>query len=475
METRNYRLPDGVCLNDRYQIQSFLGEGGFGITYDGYDVNAQCRVAIKELFPAELVERGGDGATVQAKLKKVVPRFDVEKKRFLDQARVLSQMDALPGIVRVLDYFEANGTAYQVMEYIEGITVLSYIEEQGAIQYEELQALFEPLLLSVQRLHEQGIIHRDISPNNLLIGLDNQLHLIDFGAAMVGYGSDTNQWVGRKRRNPFRVQTAVVLKKGFTPLEQYVSDGKLGPWTDVYGICATMYYMLSGRVPTEALARMQGEELTSLESMCEQLEPWQSQAVMQGMELATGRRYASVAQLQSAMTSQKRSEDLVTVYSSEQSMMLKKELAKMNRQKNIVSIICVGLLLVMMLVLAWLYFGKGQQDDQMPMPKEQNATSTELTTETTTKKTTKEQIVQEGTTEKEITTTQFKRALEAKEEQYEASTGKNDSVDYTTESMTTSESVTSKSVEATTRSFKVDQDMFEIEEEQQYDEFELGE
>lgn len=292
-------LKPGVCLKKCYQIEGVLGEGGFGITYEGRGLEDNRKVAIKEYFPADFAvrESADDGWNLQV-FHGAEAEYDKGLQRFLREAKILKDFQYLEGIVAVMDCFEENQTAYIVMEYIEGITLKRYVSDNGCLSFQELVELLEPLMKALIRIHRQGLIHRDISPDNLLIGLDNKARLIDFGAAnLIGQG--------------YRKSTTVVLKKGYAPPEQYLTEGKQGPWTDVYALSAMMYMALTGQAPVDSVERLQGKEVPAIDR--EDMEDWQVAAIQTGMELKIAKRYKNVEELLQALTTPPQKEDEKTL------------------------------------------------------------------------------------------------------------------------------------------------------------------
>lgn len=232
-----------TILDGKYLIGRVLGEGGFGITYLGLDLNLELKVAIKEYFPVQFASRNAydsnsnDVIVIRGKSE---VSFQKGSKRYEKEAKRLVKLEELPGIVRVLNFFYENNTAYMVMDYIQGISLKDYIHEKKRISWKEAVDIIEPVVKSLGVLHDNGIIHRDISPDNIMMDSAGQITLIDFGAA-------------RELDNGEKSKT-IELKHGYAPPEQYQSDGNQGPWTDVYALCATLYYLVSGKVLPSAMS-----------------------------------------------------------------------------------------------------------------------------------------------------------------------------------------------------------------------------
>lgn len=243
-------LPMGYTLH-RYQIEGVLGAGGFGITYKAIHEALENEVAIKEYFPAEWAYRDHNGAMVRANTQGQVPARSTEPpcyewglQRFLDEAKILVQINH-PGVVRVRDYFTANGTAYIVMEYEQGESLSASLYRGGILPEPELRRLLNDIMPALEAVHGQGYLHRDIKPSNLYIrGSNGQVILIDFGAA--------RQALGRRTRS-----VTSVVTPGYSPIEQYVTVGEdYGPWTDIYATGAVLYRCITGTPPVEAPGRV---------------------------------------------------------------------------------------------------------------------------------------------------------------------------------------------------------------------------
>jgi serine/threonine protein kinase len=239
---QSYRnaLPAGARLQE-YLLEQVLGAGGFGVTYLARDTHLEKPVAIKEYLPAELAMRAPDGS--------VAPLSDGKDSgyrwgldRFLQEARTLARFSH-PNIVRVLRYFEANGTAYMVMEYEKGEPLKNLLILPPQLPEREIKSLLEPLLDGLKEVHAAGFLHRDIKPDNIFVRADGRPVLIDFGAARNALGGET------------RSLTAV-LTPGYAPLEQYSGEGKQGPWTDLYAMGGVVYRAVTGRNPPDAVARL---------------------------------------------------------------------------------------------------------------------------------------------------------------------------------------------------------------------------
>ena len=224
-----------------YVIERVLGQGGFGITYLAFDFNLDQHVAIKEYLPMELAVREGDNSVYPASASHG-ERYRWGLERFITEARTLAKFKH-PAIVRVLSVFEENRTAYMVMEYERGESLQDILTSRKTLEEQELMKILFPLLGGLELIHSQGFIHRDIKPANIFIREDQSPVLLDFGSARQALGLQT------------RTLTSIV-SPGYAPFEQYYSKSdKQGPWTDIYGLGATLYRAVSGRPPMDAIDR----------------------------------------------------------------------------------------------------------------------------------------------------------------------------------------------------------------------------
>lgn len=249
MATTEHRLalPQGTRVQD-FEFHRVLGHGGFGITYLGWNVALDIAVAIKEYLPADLAVRERD-MSVLPKSAGDEADFQWGLERFLDEARVMARFKH-PNIVQVQHFFQAHGTAYIVMEYVEGETLTEMLNRRGTLTENELTAILLPLLAGLVDVHEAGILHRDVKPGNILLrAADNSPVLVDFGAA--------RQAVGARSRS-----VTSVLTPGYAPIEQYSSRGHQGPWTDIYALGGVCYQALTGKIPDEAMDRIRSDPLT---------------------------------------------------------------------------------------------------------------------------------------------------------------------------------------------------------------------
>lgn len=282
MEENLHCLRKGTRLIGRYTIEKVLGQGGFGITYLGIDELHEKKVAIKEFFPQGIVTRNieyEDAVTVTFVGEK--DNYNKGKEKFLKEARIMARFSKDEGIVKAQDFFEINNTAYIVMEYLEGITLKQYLRENERIEPEELLELFVPLIESLDEIHSQGLIHRDISPDNIMVLLGGKIKLMDFGAAR-----DYTDF-GEK-------SLSLILKPGYAPPEQYQTHGVQGPWTDIYALCATMYKCLTGENPPDAIERVMDDNLKEISEFGIPVSKQMEETIIKGMSISARNRYQNI-------------------------------------------------------------------------------------------------------------------------------------------------------------------------------------
>ena len=248
VNAESFALKPGTILEGKYLVGEMLGQGGFGITYIGFDLLLEQKVAIKEYYPMStgMVSREGHSTVVWSSA--MMGKTGTQKgfDSFLKEARKMAKLGGIPGVVGVKSVFIQNETAYIVMDFIEGETLLKKLQKNGPMDFDSCVKLMTPIMQALAEVHEHGIIHRDISPDNIMVRPDGKLILLDLGAA-----KDLDI-----QGNDGSVQSSqMVAKHGFSPIEQYSKSGKVGPWTDIYAMAATIYYCCTGILPPPATDR----------------------------------------------------------------------------------------------------------------------------------------------------------------------------------------------------------------------------
>ena len=275
-------MPRNTILNGKYLVGDVLGRGGFGITYIGFDLSLESRVAIKEYYPSgAAMRREGESELYWSSSYKFHSSREDAKNYFLKEARRMARVENIPSVVRVRETFLANETAYIVMDYVEGETLKARLRREGPMTYTACYALLRPMMQDLCKIHRQGVIHRDISPDNIMIQGDGSVKLLDLGAA--------------KDLNKHSDEVSVpVGKNGYSPMEQYLNNGRIGPWTDVYALCATIYYACYGKRVPQSLERLEQDTLRFDLPTREPIPPYVVGALRKGLAVRAADRTQSV-------------------------------------------------------------------------------------------------------------------------------------------------------------------------------------
>lgn len=275
-------LPEGTIVGGRYQLENVLGIGGYGITYRGLDTRLDRVIAVKEYYPGFWVSRYAERDLKVHCRASEKDSYYQGMERFLDEAKTLASLSNIPEVVRVNDYFEENNTAYLVMDYLDGQNLKQMSNGFGGrIPPEVLIPVMEPIVKALGKIHQKGLIHRDLSPDNIMMLEDGTTRLIDFGNAR-----DTTN--GKSM--------TLAMKQGFAAPEQYKSRGQ-GTWTDVYGICATMYYCMTGKLPPQALERLTGTPFPAPSELGVEIRTEWETAILEGLELFVQKRTQTMEEL----------------------------------------------------------------------------------------------------------------------------------------------------------------------------------
>ncbi len=287
-----YALPPLEVLNGRYLTGKVIGKGGFGITYIAMDMVLERVVAIKEFFVQGYMFRETSASTSISVSRSVGESqeqyYRINREKFEREAKIIAQLGELPGIVNVYDFFYENETVYMVLEYLDGINLKEYVKKNGGrLPAEEIIKRLFSVMESLQCLHVHDIIHRDISPDNIMALKDGTLKLLDFGGAKVQVNNASS--------------SMVIAKKGYTPIEQYHTDGHQGAWTDVYAMAATIYYCITGQVPLESVIRVENDTLKKPSELDVKISRKLESAIMKGLSVKGQNRYQSMKAFQQAL------------------------------------------------------------------------------------------------------------------------------------------------------------------------------
>ena len=283
-QVSSQHLEEGTFLNDRYLLGAVIGAGGFGVTYAAWDENLSVPVAIKEYFPVKYAHRN------VAESDEILPHeegrapFALGLSRFRREAQVLAQFQNVPGIVNINECFDENGTAYIAMEFVHGVPLDVYVRERKPTPRKLLEIML-PAINALETIHRQGVNHRDVKPENLLVQEDVSIKLIDFGSA----------------REVEHVTNLIIVSDGYAALEQYDLNQPQGPWVDVYGISATIYHMLTGVMPDAAISRAKHDKLKKPTRLGVRLKKYQEDALMAGLAVDPQKRIQSIAEFRSRL------------------------------------------------------------------------------------------------------------------------------------------------------------------------------
>lgn len=283
-------LPCGTILMGNFIIGRVLGKGGFGITYIAYDVKYDKIIAVKEYFPIELSLREHDGTGLMVRDKKSAELFKHGAEKFYNEASFISKFSGNPNIVRVYQFFYENNTAYFTMEYLTGMTLKDYVNRCGTITAEQAVNIAEKIANALREVHSENVLHRDVSPDNIMLCRDGSVKLIDFGAARQVFPEGSQL-------------LSVILKPGFAPLEQYMKKGKQGEWTDIYSLAASIYYALTKQIPENPQNRF--EDDSDMETNKYNIQPDLWNVIYKAMMIRYADRYQSTSEFIEALSSVK--------------------------------------------------------------------------------------------------------------------------------------------------------------------------
>ena len=359
-------LKPGVILKERYKIEGVIGAGGFGITYRAWDPLLQSYVAIKEYYPSGIATRSADSSKVCVPVGQEQREYHRGRIRFLKEAQDVARFQSEPNIVSIYDYLEENDTAYMVMEYLHGCTLKQYIREHGGrLDTDHILHICLSVLDALAVVHKAGMIHRDISPENIFICEDLTVKLIDFGAAKQVY-LDGEQTM------------SVVLKPGYAPPEQYAKKDKQGPWTDIYALGATLYFAATGEKPEESFGRVLEDTIKPVCEVNPEIPRAMSQVIMRAMSVKIEDRYQTVEAMREALLAGEGQNAQMEPYVIPASRISKRDLPKKRG-----FLIGVAFCIVIMLVVTGIWMaGRVAKKAGTATATEMNAASTEAQTAT---------------------------------------------------------------------------------------------
>ena len=284
-------MPSRTLLHEKYLLGRVLGQGGFGITYLAWDIYLDRKLAIKEYFPRELVYRESGKSSVSVYTGTQSDQYKYGLSKFLAEAINLARFEGHPNIVAVRDYFETNTTAYMVMNFLEGVTLSDYLNRvETILTFNETLKIIMPVLDALRTVHEGGLLHRDISPDNIIITTKKRVMLLDFGAARHALGEKGKKF-------------SVIVKAGYAPEEQYRSNGSQGPWTDIYAVAATIYRAITGLMPPDSLDRLSSDTLIPPSQLGVHIDVAGESALLKALAVSSDERFQSVAEFQQSLWS----------------------------------------------------------------------------------------------------------------------------------------------------------------------------
>jgi serine/threonine protein kinase len=287
------QLTPRTMLNRKYLLGRVLGQGGFGITYLAYDLETDRKLAIKEYFPSIISTRARDRLTVTPVSSRNREDLEYGLQKFFEEGQALMRFRDHPNVVTMVEFFRANSTGYIVMVYIEGRTFKEHLLSSGGhVSFTEALQPLTLIMNALEDLHRAGILHRDVSPDNIYMENGGGVRILDFGATRYAMGDHSRS-------------LSVVLKPGYAPEEQYRSRGKQGPWTDIYALGATFYRAITGKVPPESMDRQQLDDLAAPSSLGFNIPPRSESALLKALAVKAENRFQSIAEFREGITPQK--------------------------------------------------------------------------------------------------------------------------------------------------------------------------
>jgi serine/threonine protein kinase len=279
-----------TVLKRKYLIGRVLGQGGFGITYLGCDLEKFEKLAIKEYFPRVISSRARDRLSVTPSSGSNRDELVQGVTKFAEEAQSLSRFRDHPGVVPFLDFFPANGTAYIVMRYLEGCDLKQYLRDRGGtLPFPATLEILTPVMSALDDLHQLHILHRDISPDNIYVERSGRVRILDFGATRYAMGEQSQTF-------------STILKHGYAPEEQYRSHGRQGPYTDIYALGATFYRCITGQIPPPAMDRLNLDELTPPRKLGVAMPARSEEALLKSLAVKAENRFQKMAEFRGAIT-----------------------------------------------------------------------------------------------------------------------------------------------------------------------------
>ncbi|MCD8049487.1 MAG: serine/threonine protein kinase [Clostridia bacterium] len=282
-------LPMGSILGGNYIVGRVLGQGGFGITYVAYDYRHNRKVAVKEYFPQSIMGQRTHTVNVSVSGSQKRQIYEDGIDAFIGEAKILSRFSSHPNIVTIYECFRENATAYYVMEYIGGRNLKSHVKSSGGkIPWQEALEYIMPIVNALLEVHKKGLIHRDVTPDNIYLMGNGGVKLLDFGSARYSIGDKT--------------QTLdILLKRGYAPKEQYMSKSRQGPYTDIYSLAATFYAVVTGYIPPDAMDRIDHDKLIPMHILCPQIPSEVEKVIHKALSINYENRYKNMSEFRAAL------------------------------------------------------------------------------------------------------------------------------------------------------------------------------
>lgn len=284
-----YYLLPGKVVGGKYIVGKVLGYGGFGVTYIGWDNVLNRKVAIKEYLPSDFATRSYGAKMLTVFSGEAAEQFEAGLNSFISEAKRLAKFNHVPEIVDIYDCFIENDTGYIIMEFLEGVTVKEMLKEKHHIPVEEAKQIVISVLKGLSVVHREGIIHRDIAPDNIFLTKSGEVRILDFGAARYATALQSRS-------------LSVILKPGYAPEEQYRSRGEQGPWTDIYSLGATFYRMVTGIRPDESIERLVEDTVKPPSQLGIEIEPNIENAIMNSLNIRKEYRIQDAESFLEALT-----------------------------------------------------------------------------------------------------------------------------------------------------------------------------
>ncbi|MBE6649699.1 MAG: hypothetical protein E7613_00155 [Ruminococcaceae bacterium] len=363
-------LKEGTVLAGKYAVGRVLGKGGFGVTYLCFNLENGEKVAIKEYFPDSLVSRNTGETVVNLISEDKREAFEEGARKFYEEAQTVSKFKTAPNVIHVNEFFYENKTAYFVMEYLEGIDLKSYIRKNGgSLDASEAVSITSKVVDALSVVHAEGVLHRDIAPDNIFICKNGDVKLIDFGAARFVLGEASKS-------------LSVILKQGFAPPEQYHRKGNQGPWTDIYALGATLYFALTGKIIDDVMSRMEDDTL-DMAGIPKELQP----IIVKMLAVKYVERYQNTAELKAVFGKFKSSPIIPAAPALPKEEKNEKPTQKPaiptanpptatpeNKKKKLLPLLIASLFLVVIVAVAAVFVLKGQDNDEVSVPVQGNVT-----------------------------------------------------------------------------------------------------